>query len=248
MPAGRSSARKASSCASAPFPSVPIGFWGDVEGAKLARPRISRAIRTFGGTATSPRSQPDERTHRARALGRRAQSWRRAYRYGGNLSAGREDSRGRRIDRDLAADGRTTCASCCSSGCSTASSLDDELTEKICRTIRSNTTPRHVPAKIIAVPDLPRTINGKLAELAVRNVVHGLPVKNIDALANPESLEYFKDSAGAQLLMSDGSLRSPDHAGTRKVLDACSSCIERECERLRYATDPAQEQRRRCAR
>ena len=50
-----------------------------------------------------------------------------------------------------------------------------------------------MPAKIIAVPDLPRTINGKLTELTVRNIVHGLPVKNIDALANPASLDYFKD-------------------------------------------------------
>jgi acetoacetyl-CoA synthetase len=48
-----------------------------------------------------------------------------------------------------------------------------------------------VPARIVQVPDLPRTLSGKLVELAVRNVVHGLPVENRDALANPESLEYF---------------------------------------------------------
>jgi acetoacetyl-CoA synthetase len=67
------------------------------------------------------------------------------------------------------------------------------LGEKIRRTIRANTTPRHVPAKVVQVPDLPRTISGKLVELAVRNVVHGRAVKNTDALANPQALEFFKN-------------------------------------------------------
>lgn len=71
--------------------------------------------------------------------------------------------------------------------------LDDELTKEIRQTIRSNTTPRHVPAKIIQVPDIPRTLSGKIVELAVRNVVHGEPVKNQDALANPDALDHFKD-------------------------------------------------------
>ncbi|TLX56754.1 acetoacetate--CoA ligase [Stutzerimonas nosocomialis] len=71
--------------------------------------------------------------------------------------------------------------------------LDDALCTRICHTIRANTTPRHVPAKILAVPDIPRTISGKIVELAVRNVVHGKPVKNTDALANPEALEHFRD-------------------------------------------------------
>jgi len=71
--------------------------------------------------------------------------------------------------------------------------LDDGLRSKIRNTIRANTTPRHVPAKVIAVPDFPRTLSGKLTELAVRNVIHGLPVKNVDALANPQALEHFRD-------------------------------------------------------
>ena len=71
--------------------------------------------------------------------------------------------------------------------------LDDSLKKRIRETIRAHTTPRHVPAKIVAVPDIPRTLSGKLTELAVRNVVHGLPVKNIDALANPDALEHFKN-------------------------------------------------------
>jgi acetoacetyl-CoA synthetase len=71
--------------------------------------------------------------------------------------------------------------------------LDEPLKKKIRDTIRAHATPRHVPAKIIAVADIPRTVSGKLTELAVRNVVHGLPVKNIDALANPEALEHFRN-------------------------------------------------------
>ena len=70
--------------------------------------------------------------------------------------------------------------------------LDDELVARIRSTIRANTTPRHVPAKVIAVPDIPRTRSGKIVELAVRSVIHGEPVKNTDALANPEALEYFR--------------------------------------------------------
>jgi acetoacetyl-CoA synthetase len=71
--------------------------------------------------------------------------------------------------------------------------LEDALTKKIKATIRENTTPRHVPAKIVAVADMPRTKSGKLVELAVRNVVHGEPVKNVEALLNPEALEYFRN-------------------------------------------------------
>ncbi|MBS7660581.1 acetoacetate--CoA ligase [Pseudomonas lalucatii] len=71
--------------------------------------------------------------------------------------------------------------------------LDDALQARIRQVIRANTTPRHVPAKIIAVADIPRTISGKIVELAVRNVVHGKPVKNTDALANPQALELYRD-------------------------------------------------------
>ncbi|VVN88849.1 Acetyl-coenzyme A synthetase [Pseudomonas fluorescens] len=71
--------------------------------------------------------------------------------------------------------------------------LDEALQAQIRQVIRANTTPRHVPAKIVEVTDIPRTISGKVVELAVRNVVHGLPVKNTDALANPEALEQFRD-------------------------------------------------------
>ena len=73
--------------------------------------------------------------------------------------------------------------------------LDQALTERIKRQIRANTTPRHVPAKVVQVNDIPRTKSGKIVELAVRNVVHGEPVKNVEALANPEALEEFRGRA-----------------------------------------------------
>jgi acetoacetyl-CoA synthetase len=71
--------------------------------------------------------------------------------------------------------------------------LDAPLIDKIKKHIRVNTTPRHVPAKVVQVTDIPRTKSGKIVELAVRNVVRGEPVKNVEALANPEALEQFRD-------------------------------------------------------
>ena len=72
-----------------------------------------------------------------------------------------------------------------------------------------------MPAKIIQAPDLPRTINGKLVELAVRDVVHGRPVKNTDALANPQALDFFKELA---------------ELGSDRI----AALYERECARLGY--------------
>lgn len=71
--------------------------------------------------------------------------------------------------------------------------LDDAIENLIRQTIRINASPKHVPAKILQVPDIPRTINGKIVELAVRDVIEGKPVKNLNSLANPESLAYFKN-------------------------------------------------------
>ena len=71
--------------------------------------------------------------------------------------------------------------------------LDSILVDEIKTTIRQNTTPRHVPAKILEVEDIPRTISGKIVELAVRETIHNRPVNNTDALANPDALEYFRN-------------------------------------------------------
>ena len=71
--------------------------------------------------------------------------------------------------------------------------LGDDISAAIKRRVRDNTTPRHVPAKVVQVHDIPRTKSGKIVELAVRDVVHGRAVKNLEALANPEALEHFKN-------------------------------------------------------
>jgi acetoacetyl-CoA synthetase len=71
--------------------------------------------------------------------------------------------------------------------------LDAQLEERIRSEIRRHASPRHVPAKIVQVADIPRTRNGKVVELAVKAVVHGMPVPNTDALANPDALEHFRD-------------------------------------------------------
>ena len=83
--------------------------------------------------------------------------------------------------------------SCCSCGCGTASTLEPDLEARIRRRIRENSSPRHVPARIVQVTDIPRTKSGKLVELAVRDVVHGRDVRNRDALANPEALDQFRN-------------------------------------------------------
>ena len=76
--------------------------------------------------------------------------------------------------------------------------LDDALRKRIKLRIREGASPRHVPAKILSVRDIPRTKSGKITELAVRDMVHGRKVKNIEALANPESLELYRDIAELQ--------------------------------------------------
>jgi acetoacetyl-CoA synthetase len=73
--------------------------------------------------------------------------------------------------------------------------LDDDLRERIKQKIRAGASPRHVPARIVQIADIPRTRSGKITELAVRDVVHGRPVKNTEALANPEALSLYKDLA-----------------------------------------------------
>jgi acetoacetyl-CoA synthetase len=71
--------------------------------------------------------------------------------------------------------------------------LDEDLVRRLREEIRADASPKHVPAKILEVPDIPRTVNGKIVEIAVRDVLHGRQVRNTDALANPQALDYFKD-------------------------------------------------------
>ena len=71
--------------------------------------------------------------------------------------------------------------------------LDDALRETIRKKIRSGATPRHVPARIVQIADIPRTKSGKITELAIRDAIHGRPVNNAEALANPEALDLYRD-------------------------------------------------------
>lgn len=71
--------------------------------------------------------------------------------------------------------------------------LDDDLRARIRRRIRDHTSPHHVPQAVIAVPDIPRTLSGKITELAVRDVIHGRTIRNEDSLANPEALAFFRN-------------------------------------------------------
>ena len=71
--------------------------------------------------------------------------------------------------------------------------LDDKLTRAIKTKIRTGASPRHVPARVVQVADIPRTKSGKITELAVRDIVHGREVKNVEALANPEALALYRD-------------------------------------------------------
>jgi acetoacetyl-CoA synthetase len=73
--------------------------------------------------------------------------------------------------------------------------LDEALASRIRQRIREHASPHHVPRKILQVADIPRTISGKITELAVRDVIHGRPVANVDALANPQALDLFRDRA-----------------------------------------------------
>jgi acetoacetyl-CoA synthetase len=173
----------------APFPSMPLGFWNDPDGSRFRAAYFER----FPGTWN----------HGDYAL---------ETRHGGFVILGRSDAVlnpggvrigtaeiYRQVDRipevleslavgqDWQNDVRIVLFVRLRPG----TVLDEALERRIRDEIRRNTTPRHVPARIVAVPDIPRTISGKLVELAVRNVIHGLPVTNTDALANPESLAYF---------------------------------------------------------
>jgi acetoacetyl-CoA synthetase len=71
--------------------------------------------------------------------------------------------------------------------------LDQALVQRIQQRIREYSSPHHVPRKIIQVADIPRTISGKITEIAVRDIIHGRPVLNVDALANPEALQHFRE-------------------------------------------------------
>jgi acetoacetyl-CoA synthetase len=180
-----------------PFPSMPVGFWNDPDGAKYRAAYFEKYPNVW-----------------------RHGDWCEETEHGGFIIYGRSDAvlnpGGVRIGtaeiyrqvesleevveslvigQDWKGDVRVVLFVKLKEGVS----LSDELANAIKRRIRENTTPRHVPAKILQVTDIPRTKSGKIVELAVRDVVHGRPVKNLEALANPEALGHFTNRAELQV-------------------------------------------------
>ena len=177
----------------APFPSMPVAFWNDPDGAKYRAayfeqyPNVWRhgdwcALTEHGGIVISGRSDATLNPQGVR-IGT-AEIYRQVEQLPevveslvvGQDIAGGEDVRVVlfvRLQDDLV--------------------LDDALRARIRDRVREFTTPHHVPKIIVQVADIPRTISGKITELAVREVIHGRAVKNADALANPESLELYRD-------------------------------------------------------
>ncbi|MGE0734368.1 MAG: acetoacetate--CoA ligase [Alphaproteobacteria bacterium] len=174
-----------------PFPSVPLGFWNDPGDAKFHEAYFAKYPNVW-----------------------RHGDWMEVTKHGGMVIYGRSDAvlnpGGVRIGtaeiyrqveqldevveslvigQDWAGDVRIVLFVRLRGGVT----LDDALSARIRQQIRKNTTPRHVPAKIVQVADIPRTKSGKIVELAVRDVVHGRAVKNQEALANPEALDLYKN-------------------------------------------------------
>jgi len=178
-----------------PFPSMPVAFWSDPEGAKYRAAYFETYPNTWrhgdwvertvnGGFVISGRSDATLNPGGVR-IGT-AEIYRQVEllpEVVESLVVGQEVGSG--ADRDV----RIVLFVRLQEG----AVLDDELRRRIVAQVRANTSPHHVPRVIVAVPDIPRTISGKITELAVREVIHGRPVKNTDALANPGSLEFFRD-------------------------------------------------------
>jgi acetoacetyl-CoA synthetase len=175
----------------APFPSMPLGFWGDADGSKYRAAYFERFPGVWHHADYAALTEHDGLVIYGRSD---------AVLNPGGVRIGTaeiytaveglaEIAEALAVGQDWEGDVRIVLFVLLQSGYA----LDEALAQKIRSTIRNRTTPRHVPAKIIAVPDLPRTLSGKLTELAVRNIIHGRPVQNRDALANPASLELFRD-------------------------------------------------------
>ena len=174
-----------------PFPSMPVGFWNDPDGAKYQAAYFEKypgvwchgdyvSMTEHGGMIVYGRSDAILNPGGVR-IGTAE-----IYRQVEQLD---EVVEGLVIGQDWDGDVRVVLFLVLRDGVA----LDDDLRDRIRGQIRANTSPRHVPAKIVQVADIPRTKNGKIVELAVRDVVHGRDVKNREALANPEALDLYRD-------------------------------------------------------
>ena len=175
----------------APFPSQPIGFWNDENGERYRRAYFAQFPGVWahgdfaewtasGGMIIHGRSDATLNPQGVRIGTAEIYA---------PVEAMDEVAEAIAIGQDWEGDVRVVLFVRLAGGVS----LDDDLTKRIKATIRRNASPRHVPAKVVAVADIPRTKSGKIVELAVREVVHGRTVKNREALANPEALELYRD-------------------------------------------------------
>ena len=176
-------------CAS-PFPAMPVKFWNDPDGARYRAAYFERfpgvwchgdyaEITGHGGMVIYGRSDAVLNPGGVR-IGTAE-----IYRQVEQLD---EIEEGLAIGQDWDGDVRVVLFVRLAAGCA----LDGALEHRIKDRVRRGASPRHVPARIVAVPDIPRTKSGKIVELAVRSIVHGEAVRNIEALANPEALDHFR--------------------------------------------------------
>ncbi|MGH6660695.1 MAG: acetoacetate--CoA ligase, partial [Rhodospirillales bacterium] len=183
--------RKGELVCTKPFPSMPLGFWGDQDGRRYkaayfeAFPNVWThgdyvEITEHGGLIIYGRSDATLNPGGVR-IGTAE-----IYRQVEKLSEVREAIV---VGQEWKNDVRVVLFVVLKEGLV----LEPALVEKIKAQVRRNCTPRHVPAVIVQVADIPRTKSGKITELVVRDVIHGRAVKNVEALANPEALELYKD-------------------------------------------------------
>ena len=176
---------------SKPFPSMPVGFWNDPDGSRYRAAYFEKfpgvwshgdyaRLTEHGGIVIYGRSDATLNPGGVR-IGT-AEIYRQVEKLDEVLES-------LCVGQDWAGDVRVVLFVVLREGVA----LDEALVQRIRTQIRRNTTPRHVPARVVAVPELPRTVSGKITELAVRDVIHGRPVKNTSALANPDALEHFRD-------------------------------------------------------
>jgi len=174
-----------------PFPSMPLGFWNDSDGSRYRAAYFERfpgawcqgdfaEITEHGGFVIHGRSDAVLNPGGVR-IGTAE-----IYRQVEQIDAVVE---GLVIGQEWQGDVRVVLFVKLREGCV----LNDTLTAEIRSRVRNNATPRHMPARIVQVADIPRTKSGKIVELAVRSVVHGKPVANREALANPEALDFFEN-------------------------------------------------------
>ncbi|MDA8946757.1 acetoacetate--CoA ligase [Luminiphilus sp.] len=174
-----------------PFPSMPIGFWNDTDGAKYHKAYFAQFENVwchgdYGELTAQDGAIIHGRSDAVLNPGGVRIGTAEIYRQVERLDQVVESIA---IGQEWQDDVRVVLFVVLREG----QALSDDLTHSIRSTIRQHATPRHVPAKIIQVSEIPRTLSGKIVELAVREVVHGRSVNNSDALANPEALANFKD-------------------------------------------------------